>query len=261
MDDLEPRFPVHYYYDIPHMTGIEYVELVRELLRVRLQAVPKTVERAVIGLEKVLFALDARIDALEYHGALSLEEEAIEVAFEARTDSLASLIYGSISYWTMFRDPSFLELFDAEQQRELELEANNEMAHQAKAVLDGLFGEDGRELFRMVYPDRARAVVAMLRTLCADDLGVDIRALVQEPLSSLIEPLRHDFERETGEHLRTRDESCSLGDYRATMRWAIAHYAHELGQVADRWSQDSCDRVNAGLMPLADCCRRMRREH
>jgi len=38
-------------------------------------------------------------------------------------------------------------------------------------------------------------------------------------------------------------------------------YVHLLREAPDRWSQDSCDRVNAALIPVEDRCKLLNRRH
>lgn len=257
MDPAE-KFPEHLYYDIPHATAGEYVELAREMLRVRLPDMPAHVDALADELERVTVEAEA---ALVEHADQDPEREAREIGIERWTDTLASMIQGSLGFWSFYKNPHVNERFSDDEKAKIELEDNRKKAVRAEAAYEGMFGADGRGFFLLSYPERFRALSAMLRTLAKDDLGGDFKELLHEPLRVRVEAFSVSYEQQVEAHRHERDESRSLGRHRAALRWAIAHYTHEVRETADRWSQDSCDRVNTAVQPLQDWAQRMKQRH
>lgn len=255
------RFPTHYYDQIPYMTLRELIDLIEELLRVRLDGMPAVVESAADELESGIEQAQARLDMLGDGYDPAAEHRELE--FEKQTDKLAGLVRICVGQASLFMDlQTMLEEdteLDPEQQREREQE--RELAEQSRRLLQGLFGEDELEYFRTSYTERGRALAAMMRTLSRSDLGVDLNEVVQEPLRSRVDVLSSGHDEKFRVYMRERDAATSLSEPRRVLRFAIAHYIFEVGQTADRWSKDSCDRVNSAIWPLVDCCRRMASKH
>jgi hypothetical protein len=257
------RFLPHYHDQIPYMTLREYIDLIEELLRVRLDGMPTVVERATDELESALAQAESRLVSLG--GAYDPEVELRECEFESQTDKFASMVRGCVGFASMMHDPAIVAVLDkgveldAEQQRKREQE--REQGERSRRLLEGLFGEDAHEYFRTSYIDRSRALSAMLRTLSDGELDVELQEIIQEPLRSRAEALSAIYDEHARRYLRERDEAASFIEQHAALRFAIAHYIYEVGQTADRWSKDSCDRVNSAIWPLVDCCRRMNSKH
>jgi hypothetical protein len=257
------RFPPHSHDNIPHMTLREYIDLIEELLRVRLDGMPSVVERAADELESGVEQAESRLALLgrAYDPAVELRE----VEFEKLTDKHAAGVRSCVGSLSIFHDPAlhkFLDAgkeLDAEQKRKRERE--EEQGKQSRLLLEGMFGEDPHEYFRMSYTERSRAVSAMLRTVSRGDLGAEFEAIILEPLRSHAEAFSILYDEQAKLYMRERDEATTLAEHHATLRFAIAHYVFEVGETADRWSKDSCDRVNSAIWPLVDCCQRMARKH
>jgi hypothetical protein len=257
------RFLPRFHDDIPYMTLREYVDLIQELLRVRLDDMPDVVERAADELEAGVEQAEARLALLgsTYDPTVELRE----LAFEKLTDSHAAGIRSCVGSLSIFHDPAlhaFLDAgkeLDAEQKRKREQE--EEQAKQSRLLLEGFFGEDAHEYFRMSYIERSRAVSAMLRTVSRGDLGEEFQAIILEPLRSHAEAFSLMYDEQAKLYMRERDEATSLAEQHVMLRFAIAHYIFEVGETADRWSKESCDRVNTAIWPLVECCQRMARKH
>jgi hypothetical protein len=257
------RFSPRFHDDIPHMTLREYVDLVQELLRVRLDDMPDVVERATDELEAGVEQAESRLAVLG--SAYDPTAELRELEFESQTDKLAGMVRSCVGYASIVMDPGLhafldegLEL-DAEKRRERERE--HEQAMQSRLLLEGLFGEDAHEYFRTSYIERSRALSAILRTLSGGELGADVQAIIQEPLRSHAETFSAQYDQHASQYMRGRDAATSLSEQHGMLRFAIANYIYEVGQTADRWSKESCDRVNTAIWPLVECCQRMARKH
>lgn len=272
----DEKFPSHLYWDISHMMVGEYVELVRELMRVRLgPEVPENtplIDAAADELEALADAAEEHLDALgtNYDSA----RETFEVAFEARTDKLTSMTEGCIGAWTLFADPVVREVVNKDKQRKrargIELdeddeqqkrEEQNQRGLRARGVYNGIFGEDGQDYYRLTYAERFRTLSALLRTLSREDTEIDFGEFFQPAMANALPGLSVRYEAELAGHLAGRDDSHGLAEHRATLRLALARYVHVLREAADRWSKESCERINAGLQPLPDRCQRLNRRH
>jgi hypothetical protein len=257
------RFPPHSHDNIPHMTLREYIDLVQELLRVRLDGMPSVVEQAADELESGVEQAESRLALLgnAYDPAVELRE----IEFESETDKLSGMVRSCVGYASIIMDPGLHAFLDAgvelDDEKRREREREHEQAMQSRLLLEGLFGEDEHEYFRTSYIERSRALSAILRTVSRGDLGAEAQAIIQEPLRSHAEIFSARYDQHATLYLRGRDPATSLAEQHATLRFAIAHYIYEVGQTADRWSKDSCDRVNSAIWPLVDCCQRMARKH
>jgi ribosome-associated translation inhibitor RaiA len=246
--NIEPIFEPTGYYDIPHMPVREMITLIREMLAIKPADGPVELDQVADELERQADKAQARLDFLgEAHDE---EVEAGEVFFEDWTDTLAHLVQTSLSSWTLWEQPILERILAKDAELQSQLPHKRELAARARAVVGSMFGEDGRDFFRLGYERRFRALSAMLRTLAKDDLGGNFKELMREPLASTVEALSAGYELQVEEHILVRDEASSLGSYRVALRWALAVYCGELADMADRHSQESCDKVNAALEPL-----------
>lgn len=269
-------FPSFLYWEIAHMTVREYIDLVREMMRVRLT--PDIPEYSAI-IDTCADELEAVADAAEAHLAklgadYDSARETIEVAFEQRTDSLTSMIEGCIWSWTLFAERDIQAALDksarkqgkGDSEEELrEREEQSARGKRAQAVRAGIFGEDGQGFYRLSYAERFQTLLALLHSgagLSDDEEGLlDYREFFPDKLAEGLPRIYADYRHELDAHLRDRDDSHGLADHRVALRHSLARYTHVLREAPDRWSDESCARVNAGLQPLPDRCRQMKQRH
>ncbi|NVB41089.1 hypothetical protein G6O69_24835 [Pseudenhygromyxa sp. WMMC2535] len=249
------------------MTVAEYVELSREMMRVRLEeTLPERTPEVARAADAVEAAADAAADAMATLGeAHDPQCEAVEVAFEASADDLAGMLDAALSYWSSYLVAQRVVWSgDNEPEGELarQIVADDRMlATRGKGVYEGFFGEGGQDFFKLPYVDRFRELSAWLRTLTDADGETNYGELLRRPFNELVPLMRLRYEHDLELHMAGRDDSHGLAEHRATMRLALARYAHELRQAPDRLSKESCERVNTALQPLEDRCRQLRVRH
>jgi hypothetical protein len=247
-----PYFRKRLYYQIPHMVTCNYVELVDDLMAVKLDDMPDWAEALAIELRRradearaQLGLLGTRHDPRREHGEVEAEREA---------DELAWAIHSSFECWDIITNPIVQvepKPGEAEQRAKQE-----QLAQRAREISRAMFGEQGIELMHISYPDRFRALTAMLPSLRENPRLVE---LLHEPVRLMVRHL--DYEQRLAKHLRDYDEAGGLGGARVALRWGLAVYASRIGDLADRWSEDSCARVNASLQPFVDWVARMKAQH
>ena len=114
----------------------------------------------------------------------------------------------------------------------------------------------------MSYAGRFTMLSALLRSLEGGTVaGLEVDELLQPPYSELLPLIRAKYEADLDEHLALREDAHGLAAHRVALRLALAEYTHLLREAPDRFSQDSCDRVNRALIPLEDRCRSLNRRH
>jgi hypothetical protein len=249
-----PHFRKRLYFQIPHMVTCNYVELVRDLMAVKLDDLPARVEDIAVELERLADEAQARLRRLGDRHDLAREHAEVEV--ERETDDIGQMIQTSFEDWELITNPRFRK--EPKPGEEDERAKEDEFARRARAVRQAMFGAEGLEFMRMSYPDRFRTLTAVLRTLRADE---DLLEPLHEPVRLYVVNLGPALEEQLAEHLRERDEASSLGEHRVALRWALAVYAFEVGELADRWSAQSCARINASLQPFVDWIERMKQQH
>jgi hypothetical protein len=245
-----PYFRKHLYFELPHAVTCNYVELVRDLIAVKLD--DPGAEALATELEEHADEAAARIGRPDH----DLRREHTEVEFERETDKLGAAIQHSFEYWELITNP--IVAVEPKPGEEEKRKKQLELARRATAANRAMFGDDTLEFMRMSYPDRFRVILAVLRTLRDDQ---QLLELIHEPVRIRVQYLVEDYEQQLTEHLRERDESRGLGLHRAALRWALTVYASNIGELADRWSEESCARVNASLMPFVDFVTRMKVQH
>jgi hypothetical protein len=247
-----PRFRKHLYYQVPHMVTCNYIELVDDLMAVKLDDMPGWAEALVIGLQRR--ADEARAQLALLGAQHDLRREHAEVEAEREADELAWAIHSSFEYWDVITDPIIrVEPKPGEEEKRAR---QDQHAERARAASRAMFGADGLEFMRISYPDRFRALRAMVRTLRGDPLLLE---LLHEVVRLRVE--RIDYEQHFAEHLREYEGAGGLGDARVALRWGLGVYGSEIGELADRWSDESCARVNASLQPFVDWIARMKAQH
>lgn len=245
-----PYFRKHLYFELPHAVTHNYVELVRDLIAVKLD--DPYAEELAIELEQLADQAAAQLATPDH----DLAREHAEVEVERETDKLAGSLQSSFEYWEVIADP--LLLGPAKPGEQAKRAKADELARRALAANRAMFGDDKLEYMRMSYPDRFRAILAMLRTLRSDE---QLLSFIHEAVRFYVQHGADNYEQLVIEHLRERDDSRGLGPHRVALRWALTVYASEVGELADRWSEESCARVNASLMPFVDFVRRMKLQH
>jgi hypothetical protein len=245
-----PHFRKRLYYQIPHMVTCNYVELVDDLMAVKLFDLPGWAEALAIELQRR--ADEARAQLASLGARHDLRREHAEVEVEREADELAWMIQSSFEQWEILTDP----ILRAEPKpgEEEQRAKNEQLAQRARATNRAMFGDDTLEFMRIGYPDRFRALPAMLRTVREDP---QLLELLHTPVRLMVQHTNYDF----AERLRDHDEAHGLGGARVALRWGLAVYASRIGDIADRWSEDSCARVNASLQPFVDWVARMNAQH
>lgn len=249
------------------MTVAEYVDLVRELVRSRLDAsVPELTPEIDAAADALEYVADAAQERLEQIGlGYDADAEAIEVNFEKNADEVAALLERSLGFWT-----NWLALSESPRGRkrleekypDRNIDDERDRALRGRALYLGVFGEDGLEYVSMGYFGRFTMLSALLRSLTSGTVGgVDVNELLQPPYNELLPLIRAKYEADLEEHLSLREDAHELAAHRVALRMALAEYTHLLREAPDRWSQDSCDRVNRALIPLEDRCRLLNRRH
>jgi hypothetical protein len=236
------------------MVTCNYVQLVRDLMAVKLDDLPSWAEDYADELVRLADEAEARLARIGNDDALAREH--VEVEVERETDGIGKMIQTSFEYWELITNSTIRP--EPKPGEEDKRAKQDELAHRAWAANWAMFGEDGLEFMRMSYPDRFRSCTAMIRTLREDE---QLLELLHKPVAFFIEHLGENYEQLVSKHLRERDENRGLGQHRVALRWALTVYASEIGDLADRWSDESCARVNASLQPFVDWVRRMKKQH
>jgi hypothetical protein len=238
-------FDLSIYYPIPQLMAVDFITLIKTLIRLAPKNPPQHVAAAIDQLKKTLADAESSM-VVRIDEDLSTK---LERAFDTLVDYVWNELRRRLEFAGIYNHPGAPMLSD-EEREELEFDERLEEARSATKINERLFGK-GTDFLRTRFSQQSTHMAARLDWIDSKELGPMLEEIVGPKLVALLKVCQRRYEAMVEERsARDGKSATDLRDLRVDLRRHIAAYCGVIGSMYKVDQPETAKVVEAALRPI-----------